>query len=350
LSELSAAQTSPFVSLEYFQSQFDQGLTRLLDQHKLGTFILVLANAMQNQNLYNQLKPVLLKQFEQFQQIFKQQLLDGNQLIEVEEDLLVFFKLASAGIDSIRLPQLRQEKHWQCQFNHLRSFRPARLSTSTHFQGLHQAYNDKAFNFNKPFLQSECFWSGDYSGHQVDLFYNKYPFANLHGLFVPQRKQCLPQFLTAELHHYMWSVSRSLQHIQGVGFGYNSYGAYASVNHLHFQMFIDNVGLPITAKNWSHNGGNDFYPVNVIKHTSSQNAWLEIEQLHKIEQPYNLLYRPDEIYIIPRKAQGTVVVPNWSSGFTWYELCGGILMFNQSDYQNIAHNALSELLAAVRCE
>jgi len=284
-----------------------------------------------------QLRAKLEKQFQQLLGQYQQTFSEGITPDAVEEDLLVFLKLHALGFENIKLTQLRKESVWQCQFNQLRSFRPRRMTKFSHQNEISTPFVDAHFHFNKPFMAKECFWSGQYevmqSSMALDVFYNKYPFADLHSLIVPQRARCLPQFLLQEIHAYIWNLTEQLAlTLPGAGLGYNSYGAYASVNHLHFQMFIEPQGLPVSQSRWQHNGGGEQYPLALVKFSSCVRAWEYIEHLHHIRQPYNLLYMPGEIYILPRKVQGSVNVPDWSSGFTWYELCGGLLMFNQQNY------------------
>lgn len=131
----------------------------------------------------------------------------------------------------------------------------------------------------------------------------------------------------------------------GVGFGYNSYGAYASVNHLHFQMFIDEEGLPVTDKCWTHNGGDTAYPVDCYAFDSAIDSWRMIRNLHQQLQPYNILYVPGRVYIFPRKTQGMVEVPGWSSGFTWYELSGGMISFNYDDYKKLTDEKVHQYIS-----
>ncbi|RDH80753.1 MAG: hypothetical protein DIZ80_17150 [endosymbiont of Galathealinum brachiosum] len=336
---------NPFTSLSYFREQFNQGLCELLDQQQLGTFILCLANASNNPELFNQLKSQLKSQFEFLLKQYKLDLINGNQINAVEEDLLVFLKLVAMGFENINITQLKEESPWLYQFNQLRSFRPRRMSSFNHNGEMFTPFVENQFNFNKPFMAKECFWRGEYQGKQLDLFYNKYPFADLHGLIVPQREDCLPQFLFQEMHEYIWGLSSGLSAtLPGAGFGYNSYGAYASVNHLHFQMFVDDKGLPVSHSHWQHNGGNDPYPLQVIKSTDRLKSWQVINELHVKKQPFNLLYLPDALYIMPRKLQGDIETPNWSSGFTWYELSGAMLLFNQQDYINLSSNNVFNLL------
>ena len=104
-------------------------------------------------------------------------------------------------------------------------------------------------------MEKEIFWSGTLEGKRVDLYYNKYPFTQGHGLLVPEREQENPQLLTESYHHYLCQTASAMATtLPGSGFGYNSYGAYASVNHLHFQMFLREQPFPIEQPQWSHNG------------------------------------------------------------------------------------------------
>ena len=54
---------TPFSSPQYFRQQFNQGLSRLLEKQQLGTFILCLANATNDAELFEQLKHVLQAQY-----------------------------------------------------------------------------------------------------------------------------------------------------------------------------------------------------------------------------------------------------------------------------------------------
>jgi len=336
---------SPFSSLDNFRQQFNQGLYKLLDKHQLGTFILCLANATNDRALFDQLKKPLTNQFQQLLDHYQHALKSGIQIDAVEEDLLVFLEIHELGFDNIQLTQQRLESYWQCQFNQLRSFRPRRMINFRHNGEMSTPFDENQFHFNKPFMAKECFWSGDYNNKWLDIFYNKYPFADLHGLIVPQREACFSQLLSEEMHYYIWQLTQSLSlTLPGLGVGYNSYGAYASVNHLHFQMFINQQGLPISHSHWMHNGGSIQYPINVVVCEDADESWQLINDLHQNKQAYNLLYMPDKVFIMPRKLQGTVDVPEWSSGFTWHELSGALLQFNQLSHKELSAIEIENLL------
>jgi len=339
--------TLAFSSLKEFRQQFNQGLFQLLDKQQLGTFILCLANASNDAELFSQLKEPLFNQYQQLLNSIQHNLSSGKQFNVVEEDLLVFLKLHALGFNNIQLTQQRIESGWQCQFNQLRSFRPKRISAFAHNAQMSTPFVESQFNFNKPFMAKECFWSGEYNGQSLDIFYNKYPFADLHALLVPRRKECLAQYLTLDMHTYIWQfVSEFSRIFPGLAVAYNSYGAYASVNHLHFQMFINSTGLPISSSQWIHNGGKQQYPLKVFSSDDVKHSWQIIADLHAQNQPYNLIYMNSKMFIIPRKFQGSVDVPDWSSGFTWSELSGALLSFNQDIYRTISDDDIRRYLQA----
>ena len=341
---------SPFSSTDEFKTEFNKGLHDLATQKGLGSFILVCANATVHEEMFDEFKPILQTQYLELYEYYRKAFIDGCDVEVVDEDLLVFLKLHAIGFESIRHNEVRQEDAWKIQFNHLRSFRPRRITRFIH-AGLSEPYNEDRFNFNKPFMARECFWSGQLMGQDVDLFYNKYPFADLHGLLVLDKKSCKPQLLRKKDHDYIFKLALELgSNLPGVGFGYNSYGAYASVNHLHFQMFVDIDGLPVTHACWLHNGGDREYPAHCFAFDSIKSSWDLIHQLHDQQQPYNILYMPGRVFLFPRKTQGMVEVPSWSSGFTWYELSGGMISFNYDDYKELKSSAVEKHLSQLKLE
>lgn len=336
---------SPFSSLDLFRTHFNLGLRELARHDGLGPFILAFANAAGDPALLEDLRPVLLRRYQELYAQCRAALLQGRDVDAVEEDLLVFLKLHAIGFESVRPSGSRHEAGWRVQFNHLRSFRPKRIAQRVRTDSVFVPFDAAAFNFNKPFMARECFWRGELLGRDVDLFYNKYPFADLHGLLVPDRAAGLPQALRQTDHAYVYALCEALAgRFAGVGFGYNGYGAYASVNHLHFQMFVDAQGLPVGAAHWAHNGGDREYPARCRAFRSAAAAWDYIERLHAAARPYNILYLPGQVYVFPRQPQGAVPPPSWSSGFTWYELAGGFVVFNHDDYLGLTGAAIERHL------
>ena len=92
----------------------------------------------------------------------------------------------------------------------------------------------------------QMLWSGEKLGIHFDLYYNKYPFVELHCLLVPERENCLPQFHLQEMHTFIWQLVKQLAAgLPGLRIGYNALGAFASVNHLHYQLFVREQALPV---------------------------------------------------------------------------------------------------------
>lgn len=339
---------SPFSSIDIFRNAFNQGLHNIKDEKSLGAFILALANATGHPALFDEMKDALQQQYFDFFDVYRDAFINGHELSLVDEDLLVFLKIHAIGFDAIRPTEYRKEGIWKVQFNHLRSFRPRRITKFIH-NTISVPYDEDRFNFNRSYMNKECFWQGELLGRPVDLFYNKYPFADLHGLLVVDREDCQLQLLDMIAHQYVFGLAEALEeNLEGVGFGYNSYGAYASVNHLHFQMFVDDEGMPVEDNGWVHNGGERNYPALCHAFDSAESSWVFINELHKINQPYNLFYVPGKVYVFPRKAQGLVEVPGWSSGLTWYELSGAMIAFNYDDYKALKSDTIeSELRKSV---
>lgn len=338
-------QADLFRSIDSFRATFNEGLMQLLSQCKLGPFILVCANSTFDPAIHKIIRLQLRTAYEKLKTQISQALADGRPIQEADDDLMVFLKIMAVGFDQLRITARRRVGPWEVQFNHLRSFRPGRLARKP-VQGIFAPHDPNVFNFNHPLFEREVCWRGSLATKPVTLLYNKYPFVDLHGILVPDPELGNPQFLGADYHEYLWAVTEQLgSALPGVGFGYNSYGAYASINHMHFQMFVQSEGLPVQAQHWIHNGGSRAYPVPCHVFDSARRSWGYIARLHESQQPYNLLYAPGRLYCFPRKPQGTYRQPSWTTGFTWYELSGGMITFNRNQYESLTASEIACNLA-----
>jgi len=337
-----------FRSPEQFNTAFARGLERMLEHDGLGVFILVCANAGFDPLLQQSLHPALRARYEYHAKQYRKALAAGQSLPDADDDVLVFLKMMAIGFDALLPGERRLVGPWEVQFNALRSFRPPRMA-HTRIDAIHVPFNDSGFHFNKPFLRKECFWSGELEGREVELLYNKFPFVDYHGLLVPQREHNAPQFLTQDNHRYLWRVCETIgDSLPGVGFGYNAYGAYASVNHLHFQMYRRETPLPLQASHWQHNGGEQPYPTLCERFDDMERAWHFIDVLHQEEVSYNLLYVPGTLYCLPRRKQGSYAHAEWTAGFAWYEMCGGVVTFNRSHFEALGEGDIGEEFAKLR--
>ncbi len=333
--------------MQFFQS-YRQRLLDLLKHGEddsdggLAAFILVCANAYLDQEMLRILEDPLKTSFVRLRNQYHALLAKGRLIDErYAEDLLVFLKICFVGMENIRVTEHRQVAWWRLQFNHIRSFRPQR-SAARSVSTIQMPFNDNSFFYSPQLCVRESFWSGNLEGRLAYLLYNKYPFARMHTLLVPDPQKHFPQFLTPELHTWAWDATHSLaENLPGFGMGYNSLGTFASVNHLHFQSFLDPRGMPVTWDIWEHNGGSEKYPTSCLVFDSCQESSRWIEYIHaKDISSYNLLYTNEKIYCFERKRQGTYKHSTWTSGFAWFEVCGNLITFNREDFSSITYEKI----------
>lgn len=341
---------TPFRSTGDFRQAFAAGLEEMLQHEGLGVFILVCANAGFDSQLWQSLEQKLTSRYEQHARQYREALQGGLSLPDGEDDVTVFLKMLAIGFDALAQTERRKAGPWELQFNLLRSFRPPRMA-HRRIESLSEPFNENGFHFNKPFLRKESFWSGDLEGREVELLYNKFPFVDQHGLLVPEREKNAPQCLTRDDHDYLWQLSAKLgETLPGVGFGYNAYGAFSSVNHLHFQMYQRPEPLPVQSPRWRHNGGDTPYPSACEHFAQPESAWRFIDRLHRNNIAYNLLYLPGTLYVLPRRMQGSYQHADWTGGFAWYEMCGGMVCFNREQYEGLSAAEIEKEFARLRLE
>lgn len=324
-----------------FECRFADGLENMLARHDgLGVHILALANATQDADLWRRLGAALAGRHARHQHGVVAALRAGRGLDEPDDDLMVFLKLMAIGFDRIGLAETRQVGDWEVQFNPIRALRPPRVSHAR-VEGLRRPFDEAGFHFDKPFLERELLWRGRLADRDARLLYNKFPFAPLHGLLVPEPERHLPQWLTPELHGWAWEVAATAgAALPGFGLAYNSYGAYASVNHLHFQTFVRARPLPVDA-------GID-HPLTPVRHDDLETAWFHLDELHQLGQPYNLLYGAGGLTVIARARQGEVAPPAWSAGFAWSETAGVFTVYRREEFEALDAERIRAALARHR--
>jgi hypothetical protein len=332
-----------FASPGAYRQAFADGFVRMLGQHEsLGTYILAMANATQDPTLWQMLERRLEERHYHLAALITTALRQGRRLSEPDDDLLVFLKLVAIGFGAAGLAERREIGPWEAQFNPLRALRPPRASGARAEGSAPPAFARAGFQFNQPFLRDEILWEGALRGREARLLYNKFPFAELHGLLVPDPDRELPQLLTPALHGWAWEVTLPLgASLPGFGLAYNSYGAGASVNHLHFQSFLRGHPLPVEDLRWAHNGGGEAYPAACQVFDDLFAAWAALDELHARGVPYNLVYRPGRLYLLPRRPQGGCRHAPWAAGHAWYEMAGGAVCFNREDFRALDASAIA---------
>lgn len=331
---------APFRDATHYRQLFEDGLRRQLAEGGLNALVLVCANATFESTLLERLRSQLREGIAAHARRIDEQRAAGLAPSDPPDDLTVFTRMQAYDGDVLQPTLQRRSGPWEVQYNLLRTMRPPRNATERVDQ-LQRPFDPAAFNFNRPFLRAEAIWSGELLGRDVELLYNKFPFADLHGLLVPEREANRPQWLIEEMHHYVWGLAQTLgATLPGVGFGYNALGAYASVNHLHFQMFVRGAPLPVADPCWHHNGGKEAYPVNCQKYVDADASWAAIDALHRGNRAYNLIYLPGEVYCLPRTMQGHYPHASWTAGFAWYEMAGGMVVATPADYAGLDEVAI----------
>jgi hypothetical protein len=337
-------QPSPFASLAALEQNFAEGLAAMLDKHPgLGVTILVLANAAYDTKLWAKLAPALARRHAELAATLTDTLRRGQKLTEPDDDVMVFLKLNLIGFEHLGIMESRREGPWDVMFNPIRALRPPRIS-STRFEGLLRPFDPAGFHFNKPFLAKEILWEGPLAGKPARLLYNKFPFARLHGLLVPEPDKQAPQYLTPELHGWAWHLCAHAG-AHGLCLGYNSTGAGASVNHLHFQSFVQSEPLPVQDPRFTHNGGSVPYPLPSQRFTEPADAWIELDSLHERNIPYNLIYGRNCMQLIARVAQDSEKLSAQSRGYGWSEMAGAVTLFSREAYDVLEASAFEAELA-----
>ena len=339
---------SPFSGLATLRQLFATGLADMLTRHDdLGVYILVLANAAQDASLWPPLRDLLIQRHLGHAASIRAALRNGSRLDAPADDLLVFLKLMALDLDADGFEQLRvapprQVGAWEVQFNPLRGLRPARMSEAR-AEGMLRPFDAAAFHFNKPFLSKEILWAGSLAGKPARLLYNKFPFAPLHGLLAPEPELQHPQYLTPEMLGWACDVAEQAgAAIPGFGLAYNSYGAYSSVNHLHFQTFVRPRPLPLQLIDPAS------YPLSVWHFSDPTGAWFQIDALHAENTPYNLIFGSAGVSIIARARQGEVPLRDWSPGFAWSEVAGAFSVSNRADHDSLSEPVITQALAELR--
>ncbi len=332
-----------FGSAATFADRFRQGLCSLLeDGRQPGAFILVLANALSEPGLLERLRAPLEARFDGWCRWLDA---DGQAVAAAPgDDVAVLRRLRELGGPARLGPvQRRLVGPWELQYNPLRALRPARMSASV-VTGEVPAFDRSGFHFDQPYLRGEVFWEGAFDGAALRLLYNKFPFAEHHALLVPDPGAGRPQCLDRATHALAWTLcERFRAALPGLGLGYNAYGAHASVNHLHLQLFVRSRGsYPVESPRWRHNGGADVYPLQVSRHRTAESAWAAIDSCHRAGGVYNLLYRPGVLYLVPRLRQGSMPSADWNPGFAWSELAGSLALSDEQAYAGLEPGVIAQ--------
>ena len=343
--------TQVLSSTDRYKQAFAEGLTDILQARTAGTFILACANIFQHPELLEKNKNHLREVYAGIEEYYLTCSSNNQQPDDSADDISVMNKIITIGFD--KLEQL-QNRHietdvmtFQVSFNQLRSFRPARMSTVKDIC-LNTGFKQDGFHFNKAFLKKEMFAEGEYLGRQVSLLYNKFPFVKYHALLVVDKAHHINQYLSQEHLAYIVQLQTNAQEqTPELVITYNSLGAGASVNHLHFQVFLETDPLSLFSPRLVHNGGRAPYPASCNVFTDTENCWRYIQTLHTANVPYNLLFKNKKIYCLPRKMVHKEFSEIEVSTFGWSEMAGAFTINNKDVFKQVTADKLIDTIKAV---
>jgi hypothetical protein len=336
---------SPFTSPAALEQGFADGLAKMLENHTgLGVHILVLANAAYDAGLWARLSPALAAHHDELAAGITDTLRRGHTPDEPDDDLLVFLKLHAIGHEHVKTLESRRTGPWDVMFNPIRALRPPRTS-GVKFESLLRPFDPAGFHFNKSFLGKEILWEGELGNKPARLLYNKFPFARLHGLLVPEPIREMPQCLTPALHAWAWDLCAQ-SGVSGLCLGYNSLGAGASVNHLHFQSFVPASPPPMLDRRFAHNGGPRPYPLPCQRLTDPAEVWFELDRLHQQNTPYNLVYSKGCLHLVARVPQDSIRLNARCRGYGWSEMAGAVTLFSREAFEGLSEADFERDLAS----
>ncbi len=338
-------------STKAYQQAFEEGLLKILNNKTSGTFILVCANIFQHHELLKKYKPILGEAFTHIKNYYQQCKQNNQQPNDAIDDITVMNKIISIGFNNLNPIQTKQlstnATTYQINYNQLRSFRPARMS-STQDVCLNTVFNPDGFHFDKAFLKKEIFAEGKMNGRKISLLYNKFPFVEYHALLVLDKTQQHNQFLTKETLDYIFNLQKTCTtNIPELVITYNSIGAGASVNHLHFQVFIETMPLAIFLSDATHEDAAESYPAHYRAFKELNKCWGYLQQLHHTNTPYNLLFKNKKIICLPRKSATKTFSGFNVSSYGWAEMAGVFTLNDIDIFNRISLETLLETIASV---
>ncbi len=338
-------------SSEHYKSAFETGLSRILQNRTAGTFILACANIFQHPDLLDKNIKLLEEVYSYINEYYRSCSNKNLPPTDSADDISVMNKIISIGFKNLEPLHSRQidfgPTTFQLNFNQLRSFRPARMSTVKDVR-LNTAFNQDGFHFDKAFLDKEMFAEGEFGGRHISLLYNKFPFVKYHALLVVDKALRSNQYLSEEYLNYVIQLQTTAQlQTPELVITYNSLGAGASVNHLHFQVFLECQALPVFSSTLVHNGGSEQYPISCCVYTDAAKCWYDIQKLHTDNVPYNLLFKDQKIYCFPRKLSHQEFQDIDVSTYGWSEMAGAFTVTDMDVFKKMTAEKLIETIRAV---
>ncbi|XP_053616540.1 GDP-D-glucose phosphorylase 1 isoform X2 [Plodia interpunctella] len=135
--------------------------------------------------------------------------------------------------------------------------RSSKRRTPEQIDNIVQPFDGEKFNFTKTSSQEIIFKLCE-DGDTHVLFVNVSPISRYHSLLCPSLEKCLPQVVTEDSLLLVLKIMFVAAH-RDLRIGFNSLCALASVNHLHYHLFLEKNDLPIETATCKHLHKNVYY-------------------------------------------------------------------------------------------
>lgn len=223
-------------------------------------------------------------------------------------------------------------------------------------------FNEDRFNFTRADTAETLFDGLVYAGMECDVVINKFFIKGNHFLFLPERYSKHRQFIFPRAVRAVCefvSTSRSDDLIMG----YNSVGAFASINHLHIQgMFLGFappvVNAPVEVAGTGSNGvevalSRD-WPIDFVRFCADNPADLAgalsktITDIQQMGVPHNVAFARKGGKIMAFVFIRDVQAVTQGVGTAFLE-CSGVVVMSDSDFfGSVSENGVSNLLGMSR--
>ena len=313
----------------------------------LGVYILVLANAAYDARLWAQLAPALSARHAELAAAVTDALRSGRQLSEPDDDVLVFLKLHAIGFDQLQTLQSRCAGDWEVLFNPIRALRPPRMS-GLKFDSLLRPFDPAGFHFNKAFLAREILWQGELAGKPARLLYNKFPFARLHGLLVPEpcaRTPAIshaPNCTTGHGH----SARKPTCPVSASATTARARAPRSTICTSRASCGRSRCRCRTRVLSTTAAPGPTRSPCQ--RFTDATTAWFQLDQLHQHNTPYNLIYSRGCLHLVARVPQDSDKLSAQSRSYGWSEMAGVVTLFSRETFDGLTCRSVRGRIGRIR--
>ncbi|KAJ8728627.1 hypothetical protein PYW07_006323 [Mythimna separata] len=176
--------------------------------------------------------------------------------------------------------------------------RQSKRRTPEEMNNICQPFDEKKFNFNKASPNEILFSIEGEDASKHTVLVNVSPISRYHSLLCPSVDKCLPQVVTHESLDLVVQIM-FLSEDRNVRIGFNSICGFASVNHLHYHIFVEKNTLAVEKVKWQNFKEDIYrldesYPVpafcfEIQRHSSTKTLWKVLDYFLKKSIAHNIL-------------------------------------------------------------